>query len=139
MNIKKPSAPLGSIKEVSKNPNKGVKPADPVAQPSMESSTELFSPHSFASGPKKKGPITRVTVKYDVGFSNALYLRGKGANLNWDRGVMLKNVKSNEWLWETDVPFSSCEFKVLINDRQYEVGENHPLTCGTSIQYTPRF
>lgn len=89
---------------------------------------------------KKKGAsITRVIVKYDVGFGNALYIRGKGANLNWDRGIMLRNVKPNEWHWETDLPFNACEFKVLINDNEYEVGDNHPLTAGSSIQYTPRF
>ena len=87
----------------------------------------------------KKGPKTRVTVKYDVGFNNTLYLRGKGANLSWDKGIPLKNIKRDEWTWETDALFSTCEFKVLVNDKHYETGENHTLTCGASIQYTPKF
>ncbi len=88
---------------------------------------------------RKKGPVTRIIVKYDVGFNNSVYLRGDGADLCWDRGIMLKNVKSDEWIWETNVPFNKCEFKVLINDRQYELGENHRLLCGTSFEYTPNF
>lgn len=88
---------------------------------------------------KKKGPNTRIIVKYDVGFNNSIYLRGDGADLSWERGIMLKNVKSDEWIWETNVPFTKCEFKVLINDRQYELGENHRLQCGTSFEYTPSF
>lgn len=86
-----------------------------------------------------KGPKTRVMVKYDIGFNNILTIRGKGANLSWDKGIALKNVKNDEWVWESDIPFTTCEFKVLINDEQYEQGDNHPLSCGTNIQYTPRF
>jgi hypothetical protein len=86
-----------------------------------------------------KGPKTRITVKYDIGFGRMLFLRGRGANLSWDKGVALKNMSADEWVWETDTPFSTCEFKVLINDREYEIGENHPLTCGANVSYTPRF
>lgn len=82
---------------------------------------------------------TRVIVKYDVGYANDLYLRGKGAELSWEKGVKLKNTKPDEWVWETNVPFSNCEFKVLINDQVYETGENHPLHCGSCISYSPHF
>lgn len=87
----------------------------------------------------KKGPKTRIIVKYDVGYANQLYVRGKGANLSWNHGIPLKNIKADEWIWETDSSFKACEFKVLINDQQYEGGQNHPLACGASIQYTPNF
>lgn len=96
------------------------------------------SPSPYEPRPLK-GPKTRIVVKYDVGFSNSLYLRGKGASLSWDKGVCLKNLKADEWVWETDAPFTNCEFKVLINDSQYEIGENHRLTCGANIHYTPKF
>lgn len=87
----------------------------------------------------KKGPKTRIVIKYDVGFGNWLSLRGKGANLSWERGVSLKNLKADEWVWETEALFTTCEFKVLINDRNYETGDNHTLSCGANIQYIPRF
>lgn len=87
----------------------------------------------------QKGPKTRILVKYDVGFNNSITIRGKGAGLNWDRGLSLKNIKADEWVWETDTPFTTGEFKVLINDTKYELGENHTLRCGASIQYTPKF
>jgi hypothetical protein len=88
---------------------------------------------------RRKGPKTRMIIKCDVGFGNSLFLRGKGANLSWDYGVPLQNFKSDEWTWETEASFNSCEFKVLINDKIYEVGENHQLSSGTTIQYTPKF
>lgn len=94
---------------------------------------------------KKKHPQeahpakTRILVKYDCGFSNALYIRGSGANLNWNKGQMLKNIAADEWVWETAAPFKECEFKVLLNDSIYESGDNHRLAPGMAIQYTPKF
>ncbi len=85
---------------------------------------------------KKK---TKVTVRYDVGFKNNLYIRGSAAGLSWDRGVLLQNKGADEWVWETSAVFSKCEFKVLINDKQYEAGENHKISSGESIQYKPKF
>lgn len=82
---------------------------------------------------------TQVVIKYDVGFGNTLTIRGQGAGLSWDKGIQLKNVKPNEWVWETNATFAIAEFKVLINDRIYETGPNHPIKCDAKIQYTPRF
>lgn len=103
--------------------------------PTTSSATQRYT--SFSSNPS--GKKTHITIKYDVGFPNQLTIRGKGANLNWDKGQPLKNVRNDEWIWETETPFSHCEFKVLINDRQFETGENHHLTQGASVIYTPHF
>lgn len=92
-----------------------------------------------SSSDKMKDGCTRITIKYDVGFNNQMYIRGEGSNLSWDKGIPLKNVKADEWMWETTKPFSKLHFKVLINDKQYEAGDNHQVTCGSSISYTPQF
>ena len=83
--------------------------------------------------------VSKVVVKYDVGFNNQLYIRGSAPGLSWDKGVMMKNIGPDEWVWEVAEPFSSCEFKVLINDHWYEGGGNHQISRGSSIQYTPSF
>lgn len=88
---------------------------------------------------KKKEEATRVTIRFDAGFSNNLYIRGNGAGLKWDQGVLLKNIGPDEWAWETNSHFDDCEFKVLINDQQYESGENHHIHYGELVQYTPTF
>jgi len=88
---------------------------------------------------KTTAKLTRVVIHCDVGFNNNIFIRGNGPNLCWDKGILLRNTKSNEWVWETDQPFNSCEFKVLLNDTQYEQGNNHTLTCENSIEYTPQF
>lgn len=82
---------------------------------------------------------TRITVKFDVGYPNQLFIRGTGGPLSWEKGLPLKNVKSNEWIWETDVHFQRCEFKILINDQKYEIGENHILNYGSNFDLTPKF
>lgn len=105
-------------------------------------STKSNVPAAIRKEPSVKthsGPKTRITIIYDVGFSNALFLRGQGAKLSWEQGVPLTNVKADEWVWETTEPFTICEFKVLLNDQEYESGQNHTLSCGASIQYTPHF
>lgn len=52
----------------------------------------------------------------------------------------MKNVKADEWIWETSKPFSTkVKFKVLLNDKEYEAGDNHTLECGKSIICVPEF
>ncbi|MCP5469334.1 MAG: hypothetical protein H7A36_02385 [Chlamydiales bacterium] len=68
-----------------------------------------------------------------------LYLRGEGAaGLNWEKGVKL-TPQEDDWIWETEEPFSAGEFKVLINDQTYELGSSHRLYPGASIRINPKF
>jgi hypothetical protein len=83
--------------------------------------------------------LSKVEVRYDAGFGNTLFIRGKGAGLSWEKGVVLKNLSPDVWIWETDRPFESCTFKLLLNDAQYETGENRTLQFGGTVHYTPRF
>lgn len=82
---------------------------------------------------------TRIIIKYDAGFGNALFIRGSGSGLNWDKGLPLKNVRENAWVIEFRENFNTIEFKILINDKVYETGSNHILKCGATIQFTPKF
>jgi hypothetical protein len=107
--------------------------------PKSSDSRDSYSPSTSYSDKKTSAQKTKITIKYDAGYPNQLYIRGKGANLSWEKGQPLRNVKADEWVWETDAPFSSCEFKVLMNDKIYEKGENHPLTSGATVIYTPQF
>jgi hypothetical protein len=108
------------------------------ASPQHTSQPPSKLPQEMLSERKSSGK-TRLTIKYDAGFPNQIFIRGKGANLSWEKGLLLKNAKPDEWVWETDAHFASCEFKVLINDRIYEIGENHQITAGSSLLYTPHF
>jgi hypothetical protein len=83
---------------------------------------------------------TKIVVKCNCGFSNHLYIRGEGVKgLSWDKGMLMKCTKADEWVWETDTPFNHAEVKILLNDKHYEVGKNHELDCGKSISFSPNF
>lgn len=89
---------------------------------------------------RKRGKKTRIIVQVDSNFSKDLYLRGEGmAELSWEKGVEMKHERPDEWVFETDEPFSTASFKVLINDQTYELGDNHPLYPGASIRINPKF
>lgn len=110
------------------------------AKPSnAANSSSNFSSNTLAPSSTSGKTRSRIVVHYDVGFPNNLYIRGKGADLSWDRGILLKNTKADEWVWETDENFATCEFKVLINDYIYESQENHVIKKGQVIEYTPIF
>jgi hypothetical protein len=88
----------------------------------------------------KKESKTKVTVHFDCGFSNLLFIRGEGiSGLSWEHGIQMKCTKPNEWVWETDKPFKQAQFKVLLNDTQYEDGENHSLSQGKASTIIPIF
>lgn len=89
---------------------------------------------------KEMNNSSKIIVKCDCGFSNNLFIRGEGiATLNWKKGIPLKNLKKDEWVFETDRPFVQAEFKILINDQKYEIGENHKLDSGSTVVCKPLF
>jgi len=90
--------------------------------------------------PRKKHKKTRVVVQVDANFAKELYLRGEGlSDLSWEKGIEMKHERPDEWVFETNEPFSTGSFKVLINDQTYELGESHPLYPGASIRVNPKF
>jgi hypothetical protein len=129
-----------NFKNEKKN-NPKSKEAHPPQQALAKAPTQqlIKTPSPSTQQPERTALKTRLTIKYDVGYPNQFYIRGQGANLSWDQGQLLKNVKPDEWVWETDVPFTQCEFKVLINDQLYECGDNHLLHPGAVLLYTPHF
>lgn len=85
-------------------------------------------------------------AKYDVGWGHQLYIRGDKGPLSWSKGIQMNWTDGNVWIWETnDFPNDSdIEFKVLIDDRTWEIIDNQPLknhkTKGGDIkEITPIF
>jgi hypothetical protein len=83
-------------------------------------------------------PITTIDVKLDVGFGNALYLRGEGSGLNWERGVPLSCVDGKTWRWSAPVT-SPIKCKVLLNDQVWSSGQDVTVTPGQQIEVAPAF
>jgi hypothetical protein len=84
------------------------------------------------------GALTTIDVKADVGFGNALYLRGEGSGLTWDRGVPLSCVDGKTWRWSQPVT-SPITFKVLLNDQVWSAGQDLKVAPGQKIEVSPAF
>ena len=87
-----------------------------------------------ASAKKKIATKTTIAARVDVGFGNNLYIRGEGAGLSWDVGILMRNLSPYEWAWETKSSDKPIEYKLLINDELRANGENQfAQTDETSI------
>ena len=86
----------------------------------------------------KSAPITIVAV-VDVGFGNALTLRGEGAGLSWDTGLPLACAAANRWTISLPDSAAPVTFKFLVNDSVWSVGENFTLVAGASAVFSPAF
>ena len=82
---------------------------------------------------------TVITAQADVGFGNALFLRGEGRGLSWDQGVALECVADDKWSITLIGAERPVVFKFLINDETWSLGEDARAEPGTSVTFTPRF
>ena len=82
--------------------------------------------------------ITTIDVKLDVGFGNAVFVRGQGNGLTWERGVPLICVDGKTWRWSGEAK-DPITFKVLINDKIWSAGNDLTVTPGQKLEVAPRF
>jgi hypothetical protein len=85
-----------------------------------------------------KAAVTTIDVKADVGFGNALFLRGEGSGLTWERGVPLSCVDAKTWRWSQPVS-APVKFKVLLNDQVWSAGNDLKVDPGQKIEVAPAF
>jgi hypothetical protein len=82
-------------------------------------------------------PVT-IEAKIDVGFGNALYLRGEGLGLSWNQGVPLTCVDGKTWKWSGETK-EQLKFKLLLNDQVWSQGEDLVATPGQKVEISPAF
>lgn len=82
---------------------------------------------------------TVISARVDVGFGNALFLRGEGPGLSWDLGVPLECVAAD--LWRIILPESQRGFtcKFLVNDLSWNTGPDYVVAAGESVTFSPKF
>jgi hypothetical protein len=86
-----------------------------------------------------KPVVTTITAKIDVGFGNALFVRGEGAGLSWEKGLAMECVASDLWRIVLAESARAYTFKFLINDTTWSAGPDFTAACGTSVTLTPEF
>lgn len=120
-------------------------PAKPVARATTQAPVAVVPPPApVASTPTikviaKKPAATKITARIDIGFGNALYVRGEGAGLSWDRGVLMNCLGSNEWEIALAESARPVVFKFLVNDLSWSLGADYTVAPGQAITLTPEF
>lgn len=120
------------------------KPAAPAAKAAEKPAATAKSAASAKAGKaataKSGAPVTIVVAKYDVGHGNSLYIRGEGATLSWESGILMDNVGSDVWVWTTtQIAEGMIAFKFLINDEIWSAGDNMSASVGETTTLTPYF
>ena len=161
--IVKPAAPLPVPSALSKAPAPQAvvpppsKPVAPLAKPVVPLVKSVIPPTSPVAPPVKsvapvaapvastvqpalpKEIVTTVMAKIDVGFGNALYIRGQGDGLSWDKGTRLQCVDPSTWVWSTPSVKGEVVFKLLVNDEVWSQGEDLTVVAGKQIAVVPAF
>jgi hypothetical protein len=117
--------------------------AKPAAKKSAAAAAPIIA-FSASSAPKVKSVatkpvVTAITAKIDVGFGNALYVRGEGPGLNWDRGVPMTCIGDAAWSITLGESARGYTLKFLINDSTWSVGPDFNVASGQVVTFSPGF
>jgi hypothetical protein len=125
---------------------KPAKPAVKLAKPAVKTKTAApvaAVPVAAAAPAVKPVPtkpvVTTVTAQIDIGFGNALFLRGEGAGLNWDTGLLMTCVNDHQWSVVLGESARPIVFKFLVNDLSWSAGEDYSVAAGSSVTLVPTF
>jgi hypothetical protein len=96
-------------------------------------------PTATAALTKPKGSRVTITAKVDVGFGNALFIRGEGAGLSWNKGTPLDCASSDTWSIVLPSVEKPLAFKLLRNDEAWSAGDDYHAAPGDTVTVTPAF
>jgi hypothetical protein len=113
------------------------KPAE--TQPIVPARAATPAPAPVAKAPAKQVVDTTITAQIDVGFGNALYLRGEGPGLSWEKGVLLDCIADDRWSYTFSDAERPVVFKFLLNDVTWSTGEDFVAAPGSQSAFKPAF
>ena len=128
-------------KTIQKSTQKANNTVKKVAKKTTSRTTKKTTVRKTIKKAAAKKPISKTTIaaRVDVGFGNNLYIRGEGAGLSWDVGILMKNLSPYEWAWEAKNASKPIEYKLLINDELWANGENQFAMVGDTAITAPTF
>lgn len=102
---------------------------------------KLYAPGSAGAYTPPTPTTTKIRVHYNAGYGNTIWIRGDTYPLWWDKGRAARHIGGDVWEWELErIPAGqSFQFKPLINDLTYSVGNNFVGTGGQTIDVYPVF
>ncbi len=134
-------------KAASAKPKKPVAAVSPLAEPAGAAATAPAKAKSsrkpkttpLVVSPEPPKAITTIAARIDVGFGNALFLRGSGPGLDWEKGLPMQCLDGD--LWTADVPSDDKPilFKFLVNDEVWSTGPDYVVDPGAQLEVKPSF
>jgi len=127
-------------------PKKRTAAAKPVAskkkKPAVKKTVVKKAPAKRKTAARKTPVVksaTTVIAKVDIGYGNHLFMRGDGPGLSWERGILMTNTASDEWMLSADGVSKDFECKVLVNDNIWSGGPNVQIRAGRKSIILPVF
>lgn len=103
----------------------------------LKNKTEELCLPNLALTPANNFHGTRILIKCcHLPSDQALYIRGNGPGLSWERGIKLKPAAWDTFVFDSNAPFlGDFEYKLLINDNteKWEDGNNCRATSGQTL------
>ncbi|MDP0499032.1 MAG: hypothetical protein Q7P63_02930 [Verrucomicrobiota bacterium JB022] len=131
-------APATAATPVKKTTKKAVRKSA-AKKASTPSVTQAADAPTTTSPAPRSGSVTTVVCKVDIGYGNQLYIRGEGNGLSWDQGVLMENCGADEWCWSSNQVEGELTFKVLLNDTEWQQGDDQIVLAGATISFSPSF
>lgn len=96
---------------------------------------------ALVNGAKSKAgsDLTTITARIDIGFGNALYVRGDGPGLSWHKGIPLDCVSDDKWSITLKGGAKPFVFKFLVNDLSWSAGPDYVAEPGSDLIIVPTF
>ena len=128
-----------STSKTTKSPAPAKKPAKlPVATKKI-TPVPAAKPVTAVKPVTTKPVVTTITAQIDIGFGNALYVRGDGPGLSWDKGVLMNCVDDSQWQIVLGESARPIVFKFLVNDLSWSAGEDYSAKPGSRVTLVPTF
>lgn len=80
-----------------------------------------------------------IRVKAKVPYPYSLSIRGNGADLNWSRGKPLEKIDDDTYVYRLEGTSGNVEYKILWDDRGWEMGYNHVIDTEKTQEVAPSF
>jgi len=83
---------------------------------------------------------TRISINFNAGWGNKLFIRGSGPGMSWLKGLEMKMVEG-KWVFETTQECKDFEYKILLNDddKKWSIGANYTAGYGNAQDTSVKF
>ena len=136
----KSTSPAPATKSAAKSAPKKKAPVAAVKTAPVPPTPPAPKVSAPAAKPVPARPITTtIKARIDVGFGNALFIRGEGAGLSWDQGRAMECVADDLWRVSLPETTGAFTFKFLINDLTWSAGPDFSAASGATVTLVPEF